>query len=138
MDIIALGTQLLSDKLGVDVDSATISSALTSLLSNSEGQVDIAGLVSKFSGSGDIGSALQSWLGDGANSGISADAIGQIFGNSQLSSFASQLGTNTETAASGLAEVIPQLIDKASSGGELLESVGGIGGLMNAASSLFK
>ena len=49
--------------------------------------------------------------------------------------FAASLGTDTGTAASGLADVLPQLMDKASSGGSLLDAAGGVGGLMGAAKS---
>ena len=46
MDLIQLGTQLLSEKLGIQVDSSTISSALTKLLGDSAGNIDFAGLAS--------------------------------------------------------------------------------------------
>ena len=75
------------------------------------------------------------WLGDGANSAISAESILGVLGENSVSSFASSLGTDTGTAAAGLAEVLPQLMDKASSGGSLLDAAGGVGGLMNAAKS---
>ena len=135
MDIMQLGTQLLSEKLGLQVDSATISSALTSLLGDSQGNIDFAGLASKMASSGELGNIVSSWLGDGANSAISADSIMGLLGNKEVTDFASKLGTNSGTAASGLADVLPQLMDKASSGGSLLESAGGLGGLMGAAKS---
>ena len=135
MDIMQLGTQLLSDKLGLQLDSATVSSALTGLLGGSDGNIDFAGLASKMASSGELGNIVSSWLGDGANSSISADSILGMFGNSNVADFASKLGTDTETAAGGLADVLPQLMDKASSGGSLLDSAGGLGGLMGAAKS---
>ena len=138
MDLIQLGTQLLSEKLGIQVDSSTISSALTKLLGDSAGNIDFAGLASKMASSGELGNVLSSWLGDGANSAISADSILSMLGDSKVADFASTLGTDTGTAASGLANVIPQLMDKASSGGSLLESAGGLDGLLGAARSFLK
>ena len=135
MDIMQLGTQLLSDKLGLQLDSSTVSSALTGLLGGSGGNIDFAGLATKMASSGELGNIVSSWLGDGANSSISAEGILGMFGNSNVADFASKLGTDTETAAGGLADVLPQLMDKASSGGSLLDSVGGLGGLMGAAKS---
>ena len=135
MDIMQQGTQLLSDKLGLQLDADTVSSALSSLLGGSGGNIDFAGLASKMASSGELGNIVSSWLGDGANSSISAESILGMLGNSNVADFASKLGTDTETAASGLADVLPQLIDKASSGGSLLDSVGGLGGLMGAAKS---
>ncbi len=137
MDIVQLGAQLLSEKLGLNVDSSTVTSALSRLLGDGEGSVDFAGLASKMAASGELGGILNSWLGDGSNSPISTDTILGLFGKSQVAQFAGEVGTDTETAASGLADVLPQLMDKASSGGSLLQSVGGLGGIMGAAKSLF-
>ena len=102
------------------------------------GNIDFAGLVSKMSSSGELGTILSSWLGDGANAAISPQSIQSLLGEGAVQDFASQVGTDSTTAAAGLAEAIPQLMDKASSGGNLLESLGGAGGLLGAASSLFK
>jgi uncharacterized protein YidB (DUF937 family) len=137
MDIIQVATQLLNQNLGLNLDSATVSSALSGLIGDGQGGVDLAGLVSKMSQNGDLGSLVGSWLGDGANSAVSAESLTQLFGQADLAKFASQLGVNPETATQGLAQVLPQVMDQASSGGNLLESVGGVGGLMGAAKSLF-
>ena len=133
MDIIELGTQLLSDKLGLQVDAQTIASALSGLLGDGQGNIDLAGLASKVASSGELGDIVSSWLGDGANTGISADTILGLLGESQVADFASSVGTDTNSAAAGLADVLPEMVDKASAGGKLLESVGGLGGLMGAA-----
>ena len=138
MDIVQIAAQLLSDKLGLDVDADTITSALSGLLGDGKGGVDLASLTSKMASNGDIGGLVSSWLGDGANSAISADSIMSLFGEGEVSSFASKLGTDSASAAGGLADVLPQLVDQASQGGSLLESVGGLGGLMGAASSFLK
>ena len=138
MDLLQLASQLLSEKLGLDVDPQTIGSALSSLLGDGQGNIDFAGLASRMAGSGELGNILNSWLGDGANAAISADSVLGLLGESQVSEFASRVGTETGAAAQGLAEVLPQIMDQASSGGSLLESVGGVGGLLGAAGSLFK
>ena len=135
MDLIKLGAQLLSENLGVQIDTDTITSALSKLLGDDQGNIDLAGLASRMASSGELGNILNSWLGDGANSPISADSILELLGQDQVSDFAAKIGTNPSTAADGLADVLPQLMDKASSGGSLLESVGGLGGLMGAAKS---
>jgi len=137
MDIIQLATQLLNDNLGLKLDSATVNAALTGLLGDGQGGVDLATLATKMSQNGDLGALLGSWLGDGANGAISGESLQQLFGQADLSRFAAQLGLNPETATQGLAEVLPQVMDQASSGGNLLDSFGGVGGLMGAAKSLF-
>jgi len=58
-----------------------------------------------------------------------------LLGSEQLSAFASQIGTDSGSAAAGLAELLPQLIDKSSAGGSLLEAAGGVDGLLGAAKS---
>jgi len=136
MDIMELGTQLLSEQLGVDENGASIGEALAGLLGDGQ-NVDLVGLVNKIGANGDLGKVLSSWLGDGSNEPISADSILGLLGESNVDEFAQKLGADSGSAASGLAEVLPQLIDKASSGGSLMESVGGIDGLMGAAKSLF-
>ncbi|EAQ98260.1 YidB family protein [Congregibacter litoralis] len=137
MDIMELGASMLSEKLGIDLDPSAVGSALSGLLSNAEGQIDFAGIASKMASSGDLGAIVGSWLGDGENSPISAESLSSIFGSDKLAEFADRLGTDAETATSGLADVLPQMMDKSSSGGSLLDMAGGAGGLLGAAKSLF-
>lgn len=138
MDLMKLGTQLLSEKLGAGVDGDSLTSALSGLLGGSDGNIDVAGLAGKMSENSDLGGLLSSWLGDGDNSPISADMLTGLLGDSNIADFASKLGLDSSTATSGLAEALPQLMDKASSGGSLLDSVGGLGGLLGAAKSFLK
>lgn len=137
MDIIELGAKILSEKLGVNLDPATIAPALSGLLSNSGGELDLAGIATKMASSGDLSSIVGSWLGDGGNAAISADSVMSIFGSDKVAAFASQLGVDSGTAAGGLAEALPEIMDKSSSGGNLLEMAGGASGLLGAAKSLF-
>ena len=138
MDLLNLGAQLLSQKLGLNVDTETVKNALSSLLGDGSGSIDFAGLAGRMASSGELGTVLNSWLGDGSNASISADSILAVLGRGDVADFANKVGTNTQTAAGGLADVLPQLMDKASSGGNLLESVGGLGGLMGAAKSFLR
>ncbi|MEH6587492.1 MAG: YidB family protein [Halioglobus sp.] len=135
MDIVKIGAQLLSDKLGLQLDSSTVETALSGLLGDGQGGIDLAGLAGKMASSGELGSIVSSWLGDGGNGAISADSLLGLLGDSKVSDFASSLGTDTGTAAAGLADVLPQMMDQASSGGSLLDAAGGLGGLMGAAKS---
>lgn len=138
MDILEMGASLLSEKLGINIDTATITSALSGLMADGSGKVDLAGLAGKMASSGELSGIISSWLGDGANQAISADSIMSIFGSDKISTFANQIGVDAGTAAGGLADVIPQMIDKSSSGGSLLEMAGGAEGLLGAAKSFFK
>ena len=135
MDLVQMGAKLLTQKLGLQVDDDTTVSALSGMLGDGQGRIDLAGLAGRMASSGELGGIVRSWLGDGANDGISAESILGLLGGQNVSDFASRIGIETDTAANGLADVLPQLRDEASSGGSLLESAGGLGGLMGAAKS---
>lgn len=110
-------------------------SALSGLLGDGQGGIDLAGLASKMAQSGDLGSILNSWLGDGANDSISADKIMSLLGDANVADFAGKLGTDSATAANSLSQAVPKMLDGGSSGGSLLDAVGGVGGLLGAAKS---
>ena len=139
MDLMQIGAQLLQSKLGSNVDTGTITSALSGLLGGDN--FDIGSLMAKFQGSGGLASMASSWLGDGANTAMSGGQVMELFGKEKVSEFATKLNVDEDTASNGLADMLPQLIDKASSGGSLLESamgsMGGAGGLMGMAGKLF-
>ncbi len=135
MDILQVGAEHLSKQLGLNVDTQTIMSALSGLLGDGSGNLDLAGLAGKMASSGELGNLVNSWLGDGANSPISPESILGLFGENKVADFASRVGTDSGSAASGLASVLPEIMDQASSGGSLLDSAGGLGGLMGAAKS---
>lgn len=138
MDIMKLGTELFAKQMGGEAGSNDIAGALSGLLGDGDGNIDLAGLAGKMASNGDLGGVLNSWLGDGANSGISAQSIVDMLGQSNVADFAAKLGTSSDAAAGGLADVLPQLMDKASSGGNLLDSFGGAEGLLGAVKSLLK
>lgn len=138
-NLLKLGAQAFMNKLGSGGDNqlqlASVVSALSGLLGN-KGQLDLSGLLSNLDGSG-LANLAQSWLGDGANASVSADQIMQLFSRDKLGAFARQLGLGQDQAVSGLQDAIPAIMDNASSGGKLLDSLGGASGLMGMAASLF-
>ena len=134
MDLMKMGTELLSNSLGGSADSDQASEALSGLLGGSGG---LGALAAKMASSGDLSSVIGSWLGDGDNAGISADSVTALFGDSAVADFAAKLGVDPSQATSALSDVLPQLMDKSSSGGNLLDSIGGAKGLLGAAKSFF-
>lgn len=135
MDIMQLATKLLNENLGLQLDGATVQSALSSLLGDGQGGIDLAGLASKMTQNGNLGSLLNSWLADGANGAITADSVQSLLGGDSIAQFASSLGVDPASASQGLASVLPQIMDKSSSGGSLLDAAGGLDGLLGAAKS---
>lgn len=104
------------------IEATEVISSLTGLLGGTGGasQLDLGSIVSKLQGSG-LADIATSWLGSGDNLPISADQISSLFDSDKLSSFASALNIDMDSVKSGLSSVIPQLVDKASPGGELLD-----------------
>ncbi len=135
MDLMELGTSLIKSKLGGNANG-DIGGALGNLFGGSGGGFDLGGLVSNMMGGG-LGDTVSSWLGDGDNASISSDQVKELFGSDKVSAFANELGVDEDTAADTLADAVPQMVDKSSSGGSLLDMVGGMDGVMDMAKKLF-
>jgi uncharacterized protein YidB (DUF937 family) len=128
MDLMQLGTQLLSSKLGNGVNSGSVTSVPGSLLSGSDGQANLGGIIAAMQGKG-LGAIAESWLGDGDNADISTDQVREVIGNDKITEMASQLNTDEGSLLDGLKVALPQIIDKSSSGGSLLDSAGDLLGM---------
>ena len=127
-----------SGNAGSGLDIGTLISAFSGLAGGggSNAGIDLGSLVSKMD-TGGLGTVAKSWLGDGNNEAISPDQITSMFGSDKISEFASKLGLSKDEAAGGLSEALPQMVDKASSGGSLLDSMGGLSGALGMAGKLF-
>lgn len=125
MDLTKLATTMLAKKLGGD--NAAIGSALDSLIGSGD-KMDIGGLVNGMKAKG-LGDVAESWLGKGDNADISADQLKDVLGGQQIAQAAEKLGTDENALLDNLKDIVPQLVDQASPGGSLLDSVGGLGGL---------
>jgi uncharacterized protein YidB (DUF937 family) len=140
MDMMQLATQLLASKLGGNaiLSNSAVENAIGNLLGGSSGSgIDLGSLVSALQNSG-LGDIAQSWLGDGDNSNISRTQVESIFGSDKIQNAARELGTDQNDLLRGLQDMLPQVVDKSSSGGSLLDSIGGIGGLANLAGKFLK
>ncbi len=143
VDLLKMGATIFinskqSGDAGSGLDVENLASTLSGLAGGSPdgGGFNLGSLLSKM-GSGDLGAIAQSWLGDGNNDAISPEQITNMLGPDKISEFASKLGLSSEQAAGGLSEALPQMVDKASSGGALLDSIGGVSGAISMASKLF-
>ena len=132
MDIMNLAKGMLASKLGGNNDA--VGAVMGSLLGGGGGAggLDLGGLVNGMKAKG-LGDVAESWLGDGENAEISADQLKDVLGGDKISAAAAELGTDEGSLLDGLKDAIPQMVDKSSSGGSLLDSVGGIGGLAGMA-----
>lgn len=137
MDILQLGAQLMGQKLGgtANHNPDAIADVLQKLVGNGN-TLDVAGMVSAMQ-SGGLASIAASWLGDGGNDAISTTQVRDLVGGDRLTEAAAQLGTDEGSLLTGLAEALPQMVDRSSSGGSLLDAVGGLGGALDMAKKLF-
>jgi len=136
--MLQMAAQLFLDKSGgnTGLDLGSVANALKKLLPGDGNDLNIGALVSQF-GSGDLASMVGSWLGDGANDAVGSANIADVLGSDKVASFASELGIDSDKASSGLAGMIPELINKNSSGGSLIDSLGGVEGMASFAKKLF-
>ena len=61
MDIIKIGTELLANKLGDNIDESVIANALGKVLGSDSGDLDIASLVSGMMENGGLQNMVSSW-----------------------------------------------------------------------------
>ncbi len=145
MDLMKLGASLLGNFLsGNNADENSLANVLGKLLGGdtdgAEGGLNLQGLVDKMTGgetSDTFTELAQSWLGDGENKPIEPDQVKELIGEDKLQQAAAELGQDENSLAETLSQVLPQLVDKSSSGGSLLDSVGGIDGAADMLKKLF-
>ncbi|MEA1952921.1 MAG: YidB family protein [Campylobacterota bacterium] len=145
MDLLKVGGSLIqgnkdSATTGLDVDD--IASALNKMLGNGAGGLNLGALVSGLAQNG-LGEIVGSWLGNGENKSISSNQITDLLGSDKVASFASELGLSEESAKNALADALPQVVDKATSGegtvmDEMLAQVGGPQGAMDMLGKMFR
>lgn len=129
MDLMNLAKGMLAKKLGGD--NPAIAGVLNSLIGGGD-SADVGGLVNGLKEKG-MGDVAESWLGDGENKEISPDQLKEVLGAEKVSAAAAELGTDEGSLLDSLKDALPQMVDKSSSGGSLLDKVGGIGGLAGMA-----
>ncbi len=145
MDLLKIGASMIqgnSDDATTGLDINDITSALSKLIGNGEGGLDLAALVGGLSQNG-LGEIVGSWLGNGENASISTDQITDLLGSEKVSEFASQLGISEKSAKGALADSLPQVVDQATAGegtimDEMLAQVGGPQGAMDMLGKMFR
>ena len=75
-------------------------------------------LLQRFQQAG-YGEQAQSWVGTGQNLPVSPDIIGQIFGSGGLSQIARQAGLSEQETSEGLAQLLPDVVDRFTPGGQV-------------------
>lgn len=133
-----LATQVLMDHIDGANNFDHAASALDELAGGNR-TFDLGNLVSEFQQSGgDLAGKTKSWLGDGANETLATSQLEQVVGRARIDAFAGALSIDRAQAGHQLAQLLPELIDKSSQGGELLNKIGSKRGLAGFASRLLR
>lgn len=80
----------------------------------------LAGLVQRFSDNG-LGKEVASWISTGENLPINGEQLQSILGSTQLQELAAKFGLSSESVSSGLATLLPKVIDGLTPDGALPE-----------------
>jgi uncharacterized protein YidB (DUF937 family) len=90
--------------------------AILSVLQNRQG--GITGLVNAFQQHG-MGDVVQSWISTGQNKSISPDQVTQVLGQDQVQQIANEAGVSHEEAKTGVASMLPQIVDRLTPDGQV-------------------
>jgi uncharacterized protein YidB (DUF937 family) len=82
------------------------------------GMGGLGGLLEQMARAG-YGDQARSWVGTGQNQPISPDALEQIFGHGGLAEIARQAGVSESDASRGLSELLPEVVDRVTPGGQV-------------------
>lgn len=117
--------------LGSSGGGQGLAASVLEMLANRQG--GIAGLAGAFEQNG-LGHLVSSWIGTGGNLPVSAEQIQQVLGNEQVQEIAQKAGISPEAASSHIAQVLPEIVDKLTPGGEVPQQ----GDLMSTGMSLLQ
>jgi uncharacterized protein YidB (DUF937 family) len=100
---------------GNQSQSSNLLGAAMSMLQQNGG---LTGVLGMFRQNG-MAQHADSWVGTGANMPITGDQVQQVFGDSSMSSVASQLGQSPGRASSLMAQLLPELINHLTPQGQI-------------------
>ena len=108
---------LLENVLGIGAQQSQ-ASMLQVALQVLEQNGGLPGIISKFEHGG-MADHVSSWVGTGANMPITGAQLQEILGSGSIGEIAQRLGLSHGDASSGLAQVLPNLIDKLTPTGQI-------------------
>jgi uncharacterized protein YidB (DUF937 family) len=94
------------------------SALLTTAMALLQQHGGLEGIVAKFRENG-LGSAVDSWVGTGANAPVTGSQITQVLGESTVQDVATKLGVDPAQASGGLASMLPELVNQLTPNGHI-------------------
>lgn len=122
----AAGGGGLASIIGMVASNPQLLQAVTGMLGSDGQHGGLGGLVSKFEQAG-MGDVVKSWIGNGQNQAISGDQLTQVLGSGAIGDVAAKLGMSQDDAAGHLSQMLPEIINHLTPGGQAPS-----GGLGNA------
>ncbi len=110
-------------------------SLLPAVLGWVQQQGGVGNAVSALQTSG-LGDQVQSWVGNGANQAMDPQAISQLMNSDQVSALAAKAGLSPEDVQSGVAALLPHVINHLTPNGQVSDA-GESGNLLSAALGKF-
>lgn len=111
----AMGSAL--GRVGGSIAASALMTLAFQLLQQNGG---ISGIVDKLRNSG-LGQHASSWVGTGDNMPVSGDQLRNAFGSDELAQLAKHAGLTPDQASSGLAQVLPELVNQMTPAGHVTE-----------------
>jgi len=78
----------------------------------------LGGLLRQFENAG-LGDQARSWVSPGQNQPLAPDALGRVFGADGLAAIARRAGLSERDTSAGLAQLLPEIIDRATPQGQI-------------------
>jgi uncharacterized protein YidB (DUF937 family) len=118
---------------GTGKDRGSLMDLAASVIQNQPG--GLGGLLTQLKGAG-LGEHADSWVGTGANKPVNPDQLSGALGSSNIAAMAQKLGINPQTAAAGLAALLPVIVDHLTPKGQV-EQGGDLSATLAALKSKF-
>ncbi len=110
---------LLGKALGGGGSQNPLMDIVLSLITNPQSG-GLQGLIQMFNQKG-LGNAMSSWISTGENQAVSGDQIQHALGGDFIQQIAQQLGSSNSEVSGGLANLLPDVIDKLTPTGKIPE-----------------
>ena len=131
----------LASIIGMVASNPQILQVVTGMLSNDGGHGGhggLGGLVAKFQGAG-LGDAMSSWIGGGPNQPVSGEQVSSALGSGTIADIAAKLGVSHGEAADQLSQMLPNIINHLTPGGQApAQGLGNSGDLMGLLGGLLQ
>ena len=101
----------------IDGSQSSLASAVLSMLSSNQ-TGGISGLAQQFAANG-LGHIISSWIGTGQNLPISPEQLQGILGSQRVQAIAAKVGLSPEAVNTGLAQILPQIVDHLTPNGQV-------------------